>query len=286
MSRGDRILVLGAFSWLGYLLLSELKITSPNCKLAGTTRQLKAGLGEEVELFEVINKASLNNALIAYQPTVIVNFLRGEDENGMLIHKSVIDYSKSNNSYYLYASSALALDGYSNTQLTEEFTAYGVSEYGVFKASCEQELYDAPIKWCVIRFASVQGFVPHKLTRNEFFLQKLISKEKVSVDRGVIQNRMLALLLIQGISKLISFKTEGIIHFGTLDSSEEFHFLKQQAEFFGFSPSLVLPGENRNVNLVTVPSRIFSILGNEFKIEEKDTLEGIVNIPQLQKYRQ
>ena len=281
----DKVLVLGSTSWLGYLLLEELSMKIPQIPLASTIYKNKLYFNFNVKLFDASDLQDCNSILNEFQPTIIVNFLRGEDDNGMLLHKAVINYAEKSEAYYIYASSALALDAYSGIELTENILANGKSDYGLFKAKCEQALYDSTSKWCILRFASVQGWVHHKLTRNENLLKSLSKGEKIIVDSGVFQNRMLANLMIKGIVDLIFYKTEGIIHFGTIDSSDEVDFLHKQAELFGYSSKLIERSTvDRNVNLVCVPNRIFDILGETYRVSEKDTLQSLSKITELKKY--
>jgi dTDP-4-dehydrorhamnose reductase len=281
----NKILILGSSSWLGYLLLEELSLNYPRVEFASTIYKNKFNFDFNVKLYSASKLEDYEAILKDFEPTVIVNFLRGEDDQGMLLHHSLIEYSKNANSYYLYASSALALDGYKDIELTEDVLANGKSEYGLFKANCEQALYDSSINWCVLRFSSVQGWISHKHTRNEIFLLKLSKGQNIIVDRGVYQNRMLANLMIKGIADIIHYKHEGIIHFGTIDSSDELTFLQKQAEIFGYSPKLINSSSvERNVNLVCVPNRIYKLLGDSYKVSEADTLHSLRGISEFKKY--
>jgi dTDP-4-dehydrorhamnose reductase len=282
----NRVLILGSSSWLGYLLIEELHSKFPQIQIAGTVYKNKIDFNFNVKLYHASNLQEYNNLLYDFQPTVIVNFLRGEDEDGMLLHKAIISYTKEVNAYYVYASSVLALDAYTSKELTEDVLANGKSDYGLFKANCEQALYDSKSKWCVLRFASVQGWVNHKLTRNENLLLKMSKGEKITVDAGVYQNRMMANLMVKGIADLINLKTEGIIHFGAMDSSDEVDFLQKQAELFGYSTQLIERSSiERNVNLVCIPNRIFNILGESFRVYEEDTLKRLSDIEAFKKYK-
>lgn len=280
----QKVLVIGASSWLGYLLLKKLHDFSPNLILAGTIHRQEINLNF-VQLVKVGKLGQYEKLLFDFQPTVIVNFLRGENEDGIELHNRIIKYTKKTGGYYVFASSALALDGYTGRALTEDVLAQGKSPYGIFKAGCEQKLYDSSIKWCILRFASAQGWIDHKLTRNEIFLKKLKLGEEIKIDTGVIQNRMLAGIIVDGIVQLIEKKIEGIIHFGTIDSSEEVDFLKKQAELFGYSCNLIKEGKERNANLFTIPSKIYKLLGESYRQSEQDTLNGLLKFPALLKYK-
>ncbi|MGY8908678.1 MAG: hypothetical protein ACKVIG_02285 [Flavobacteriales bacterium] len=281
----NRVLILGSSSWLGYLLIEKLHLKFPLIQIAGTVYKNKIDFNFNVKLYHASNLQEHNSILNDFQPTVIVNFLRGEDEYGMLLHKTIISYTEETNAYYVYASSVLALDAYSGKELTEDILANGKSDYGLFKANCERSLYDSSSKWCVLRFASVQGWINHKLTRNENLFYKLSKGEKITVDTGVFQNRMMANLMVKGIADLINLKVEGIIHFGAIDSSDEVDFMKKQAELFGYSTDMIERSSvERNVNLVCVPNRIFNILGESFRVFEEDTLKSLREIEAFKKY--
>ena len=280
-----RVLVLGASSWLGYLLVQKLDYT--NASVAGTIYRSKIVFPKSIEVFRTENsKDNYKKIIKSFKPTTIINFLRGEDENGFKLHQEIITLSNDFNIHYIYTSSVLALDGYKNTELTESLEAKGESHYGIFKADCERELYNATISLTVLRFSSVQGWAPHKPTRNEVLLRKLNNNIPIKVDKGVMQNRILASLLIEGILDIIVDKVTGIIHFGSLDASEEYSFLKTQATIFGFQPDLVqLNNIDRTINLVTVPYRIFELYGDKYKVIEEDTLQGLLKIEALKQIK-
>jgi dTDP-4-dehydrorhamnose reductase len=271
------VAVLGAASWLGYLLIDQLSAL-PHYQVVGSIYRQQPTFSPTVALFPATSRAAYQAALLKFQPQVVVNFLRGEDDEGFAIHQDIIAYCIANKAHYLYASSALALDAYQNTELTEKLTANSNSPYGVFKANCEKALYESNIDWTILRFSSVQGWVPHKPTRNEIFLKKMFSNEQITVDRGVIQNRMMADVLVAGIVQIIAQGVTGILHFGSTDSSEEYHFLQRVAQLFGYDADMVVAGNTREVNLVTVPSSIFTYLGEKYRLTEQDTLDSLKEI--------
>ena len=275
----NRVLVLGASSWLGYILLQQL--ASKDVKVSGTIFKSNIIFSSNVVIHRIKNIEDYDLIFNSFQPTVIINFLRGEDEQGFQLHQNIIQYCNNNSCHYIYASSALALDAYQNTDLVESLEAKSVSPYGIFKANAERELYDSNISWCVLRFASVQGWVPHKKTRNQVFLEKLKNGTEVLVDQGIVQNRILASLLIEGIIDLMNDKVTGIVHFGAEDDSEEFHFLQNQALAFGFKTDFIKEISPKNVNLVAKPARIYELYGNKYKVSEKDTINGLLEIKEL-----
>ncbi len=279
-----RILILGASSWLGYLLLQNLSLS--NAILAGSICSNDIFLGQSVKKYTISNLITCKEALIDFEPNIVINFLRGENDEGFSIHNEIVKLIARTNGYYMYASSVLALDGYSlGTPLEESLQPKSISAYGQFKAKCELKLLASNINYSIIRFASVQGWVPHKLTRNELFLKKLQQNDKITVDKGVIQNRLSADKLIYGLRALLKRREVGVFHFGTEDHSDEIDFLRRQAKQFGYNPGLIVEGKRRDVNLVAIPNGINQILGNSYKSSEEDTLRDLLLLDGLKIYK-
>ena len=146
----------------------------------------------------------------------------------------------------------------------------------------KKTLYDSTIDWSILRFASVQGWVPHRKTRNQQFLEKLANNVEINVDKGVLQNRILSSLLIQGVVDIIHDKVTGILHFGASDASEEYDFLCRQAECFGYNPASILQTDiDRNVNLVAIPGKMIKLYGKTYLTTEEETLKGLYAIEEL-----
>ncbi len=282
----NKILILGSSSWLGSALLNRLNTSKEDYQLITTVYKNKIELDVDIEIVDAQELKDYQIALETFKPNVIVNFLRGENEKGYDIHRSIIDYCTKEKSHYVYASSVLALDAYDNIDLTEDLLAKSLSEYGIFKGNCEEMLYDSKIDWTVLRFSSLQGYCAHKHTRNEVFLSKLFNGKKIYVDLGVVQNRMFVNDMILIVEKIIERTIKGIIHIGTTDSSDEINFLRKQANLFGYSSDRIQEsGNQRNVNLNCIPSKIHELFGDDFILDEKITLEKINRIKEFDKYR-
>jgi dTDP-4-dehydrorhamnose reductase len=279
--KSEPVLVLGASSWLGYLLTTRL--LQMGYPVVGTYFRNPVVIpGNGLMIQSATDKASVEQIVKDHKPLVIVNFLRGEEELDIDFHKYLIQLSERKQLHYIYASSILALDGQKINILSENIEAMGISPYGAFKARCEQCLYESKIDWTILRFASVQGWVPHKRTRNQKLLEELIKSNEIKVDDGVLQNRMLATLLIEGIVDIIKDKVLGIVHFGTMDFSDELDFLKKQARLFKLDDNLIKSSGNaRNVNLVAVMGKMWDLYGDKYRNFEKDTLTGLSQIKGL-----
>ena len=279
-----KILILGVSSWLGYELVASLARVGHIGAIIGTYHQTAINFPGYVNTIQTRSSSDILHLLEQFQPDVVVNFLRGETESDFALHCQLHQRLRKMQRHYVYASSVLALDGYQDTPLTEILRAKAVSDYGKFKARCEHVFDAADPNWCVLRFASVQGWVPHRRSRNEVFLAKLAQGQSIEVDQGVQQNRMLASLVTDGIAKILSHSLSGIIHFGTVDASDELIFLRKVASSFGHNPALVIAGKERAVNLVAQPERIHRELGPHYYVTEQDTLDGLTHLEGLRKY--
>lgn len=279
----SKILVLGSASWLGSILISKLDRDKFEITATYFNRILDFTEGVKLTKAKSINdyKQILNDDF-----DIIINFLRGEDENGFNIHLEIIDYCKASKAYYSYCSSALALDACTNKDLTEDKLAQANSDYGMFKARCERMLYDSPIDWSIFRFSSLQGYCAHKNIRNEVFLKQLQQNNTVFVDQKVFQNRMYADDAVDIILEVLTNKITGILHLGTTDASDEIDFLRKQARLFGYHADLVMPKKNiRNVNLNCIPERIHQIFPKSRYFTQADTLEKLSGISAYNIYK-
>lgn len=284
-SRPTRFCILGISSWIGSLIAERIHDYISNSIISGSVSRSSITLPDSVSMTRVTKPEELLTIIKDNRPDVLFNFLRGETENDFRIHKEMVSYCLKYNCYYVYASSVLSLDGYNEIELTEDLPAKSISSYGIFKARCEETLLNE--KGCrslILRFASIQGWVSHKETRNQIFLEKMKRGERITVDQGVIQNRLFDRFLVEMILQLVQDKVEGVVHLGTIDASSEFDFLKAHAKIFGWSGKNIIPGKSRNVNLFAKPGRIIGLYGDRFNFTEIETLQSLRKLKSLEKY--
>lgn len=281
----QKMLIMGVSSWLGYLLAHEVYNRSWPVEIVSTVRSTLPTLPQGITPKRIASHEKYDALIDSEKPDLIINLLRGEEKTDLRLHDRIVAYCCNNNAKYVYTSSVLALDGYKATELTEDLPAKSMSPYGIFKGECEQRIQKSRIRHLILRFASVQGWVPHKKTRNQAFLEKVSSGKTVMVDTGVMQNRFFADDLIACILDLVAEDINGVIHIGTEDASSEVDFLRNQAIAFDLSPEQVVEGHSHNVNLVAKPIRLHELFGHRFRRLEADTLAALVRCPGLNKYR-
>lgn len=274
-----RILVLGARSWIGYRL-SEQSISN-DWEFHGTSSsEVPWNFVQHV----ATNPDDFKSLILQIVPDVVVNLLRGEDENGFLCHEVSMDACLQVDAHYLYASSALALDGYGGQELVDSLTAKSISEYGIFKGRCEDAVLAMPrLRGLVLRFSSIHGWSPCRPSRTESLLDKVVAGESINVQAGVVQNRLSDLCLAKCIAKLISNRTVGVVHLGASDSSEEYDFLRRVAVAFGYSGDAIVKSGRRDVNLALTPT-VPEVLGLPLSTEG-ETIEALLTMKELSRFK-
>lgn len=285
-SRPDApVLLLGGRSWIGYRLAQCL--VANNFSVIATTSAdtvwCNKASTESACYIQASNGDHYLAAIHKYRPQIIINLLIGIAENDFSNHVAVAKAAEANGSLYVYTSSALALDDYQGEELVESLPPRSRSDYGKFKGRCENHLATLPdLQSLILRFSSIHGWCPWKVTRTESLLMRLAAGEEITVDRGVIQNRMSDTAFAETVLSLMLSNSSGVAHIGTDDSSEEIAFLRRVATEFGYAPNLVRAGEQRSVNLALVPQLGRHPSGGK---TEADTLVDIVSIAELGKYK-
>jgi dTDP-4-dehydrorhamnose reductase len=277
----DRVLILGARSWVGFRLREALLRLDPCVTVEGTTSIDSVG----GEFIRACSSDEFESLVRLRRPDAVVNLLRGENELDRDIHLRMAAACTDLGLHYVFASSALVLDGYEGAPLSEEMRAKSVTPYGQFKGACESDLVRIGGSWLVLRFASIHGWSPWRPSRTELFLRKVCAGETVVVDRGVLQNRLLDLVLAEAAAQALLDRQQGILHLGAIDNSEEGVFLRRVADAFGQPAQLVVDGPDRNVNLVTEPVRLRALYPGRFERTESQTIDGLLACPHLQHFR-
>ena len=285
------VLILGARSWIGFRLIEAILNQQASAVVQGTTssRSLKSIESGHPDFCSAQTIADFKNIFRQKKYSVVINLLRGEDETGLETHRQMATECFKGGSQYVYASSALALDGYDfNQVLTEDLPAKSVTPYGQFKGACEDYLKDTyPNEdWLVLRFSSIQGWSPWKPSRNEVFLTKLQQSQTVKVSHGIKQNRVYDKIFAQAVAQLFNqSNVRGVFHLGTTDQSDEIDFLQSVAETFGYDKSMVQPEGERKVNLSLRCDRLHQVTANQWLQTEAQTITALFQEPHLNSFK-
>lgn len=287
IAKKEKILILGASSWIGYYVWGSLRRKKIGGSIIGTYNSYQSlGNGEDVwRHFDYHEPEDILEFIKEYKPNIIINLLGGKDEFLADFHVSLVDTLRSKSTWYLFMSSSMVFDGKPDAPHQEDDIASAQSEYGLLKQACEQQIKRNLNSYCICRISATHGFAPNKISRTESLLKRLQAGEKIMVDKGVFQNRLDVSSVADVLTELVRHQPRGTFHIGAVDQSEEDIFLKKIASEFGYNPDQVVSVDSKPKYLTVVPRKIFDIVGNRYKQMEAETIEKIKDIPEFKKYR-
>jgi dTDP-4-dehydrorhamnose reductase len=269
------VLIFGASGWVGrYIAEAFNKL---DVEVVGSYfNQAPALAGSHAFQFDTRDVSALGASIDTYRPAIILNALYSERYDELLnIHKHLTDLTRSQDIHYVYLSSAVAVEK-SNRFHDENELANAMSAYGKLKEESEAYLFSQQDNGVAIRFSATHGFSASSMRRTNAFYRSLKKGEIVSIDTGVLQNRTFIGDLADMIAAVsLRDAIQGICHLGATDYSDEFVFRQKLAAAFGFDPEQVVPGVQKDVNVVTVPGKLYEHFGNTFKIGEDEAISRI-----------
>lgn len=273
------VLVLGCTSWIGFKL--TLKLFEQGYAVSGQSRTINHDMFWLKNQYSIDDPYELESLIERLQPDKIINLLRGEDKKGWDIFRKSVTAP----CYYVYLSSSLALEDYGpDVLLSDDLEPKAQSRYGAFKARCEKYLKSVNRKHLIVRFNSIHGFAPHKVTRTQSFLEKLQSGTNIRVDTGVTQSRLYDEDFIDILLNHINNETTGTLHIASNDATEEIDFLRQLAITFDYSQSAILPGSKRFLANSLLPSKSMFLNHTPYKLDDQVLLSKLKSDMGLNKY--
>ena len=273
------VLVLGCTSWIGFKL--TLKLFEQGYAVSGQSRTINHDMFWLKNQYSIDDPYELESLIERLQPDKIINLLRGEDKKGWDIFRKSVTAP----CYYVYLSSSLALEDYGpDVLLSDDLEPKAQSRYGAFKARCEKYLKSVNRKHLIIRFNSIHGFAPHKVTRTQSFLEKLQSGTNIRVDTGVTQSRLYDEDFIGILLNHINNETTGTLHIASNDATEEIDFLRQLAITFDYTQSAILPGSKRFLANSLLPSKSMFLNHTPYKLDDQVLLSKLKSDMGLNKY--
>lgn len=273
------VLVLGCTSWIGFKL--TLKLFEQGYAVSGQSRTINHDMFWLKNQYSIDDPYELESLIERLQPDKIINLLRGEDKKGWDIFRKSVTAP----CYYVYLSSSLALEDYGpDVLLSDDLEPKAQSRYGAFKGRCEKYLKSVNRKHLIVRFNSIHGFAPHKVTRTQSFLEKLQSGTNIRVDTGVTQSRLYDEDFIDILLNHINNETTGTLHIASNDATEEIDFLRQLAITFDYSQSAILPGSKRFLANSLLPSKSMFLNHTPYKLDDQVLLSKLKSDMGLNKY--
>lgn len=270
--RSRPLLLLGASGWIAHYVLQFLREHHPDVSVIHASRSNPPPGG----VLGVIGK---------FRPRIVLNLSRGETELDFLVHRQLIEAANEVDSAYYFASSFNACDADISSPHLESKQADAESDYGMFKARCEEELIRSSKRYGIFRFSATHGWAPGEIKRTEEFLGKLSAGDCIAVDRGILQNRTAVLDLAGMMVDLMLLGVEGIMHLGSAEPTDEVDFLRMLAVAFGYPADRVREAGNDPTNAFMVPGKLYEHFGDKWKRTDEDTIGWVSQQPELQRYR-
>jgi dTDP-4-dehydrorhamnose reductase len=279
-----KILLLGSSGWVAHYLIPSLQKHISNCKIIGSV--VNNAPEHHIETFKATSKdlEIIDNTFNNLNPDIVINMSRGEDDDSFSLHKYLIDKCNTEDCHYNYFSSFNALDANLTEEHYEDELPNAQTEYGVFKAKCENELTSNSKNHSIFRFGATHGWAPNRLARTETFLEHMLSGESLTIDTGVLQNRLATNHMANMMAAVIEKSGEGVFHFGAMDGSEEIDFLRDLAESFGHPREQIIEGNNNVCNALMIPERTLQLIGKEYEKTEADTIHAVRHMIRLSQY--
>lgn len=279
-----KILILGSSSWIAHYLIPSLKKEFGQCHIVGSILN-----NRPEHLIDTFQASSDQIEVIDEQigklnPDIVINMIRGEDDDGVCLHNYLIEKSNSMGFHYNYFSSFNALDANTENEHYEDEAPNSQTEYGQFKAKCENELYKHGDNFSIFRFGATHGWAPNSQSRTELFLEVMLSGESLTIDRGVLQNRLATNHLANMMAAVLKRDGKGVFHFGASDSSDEVDFLRKLAESFGHPRDQIIEGPTNPCNALMIPERTIKLIGPEYAKSEEDTIVAVSHMIRLAQY--
>ena len=277
--RKHTVLMLGCTSWIGFKL--SLKLFEEGFAVSGQSRTINHDMYWLKNQYAINDPNEMERLIESLQPNIIINLLRGEDNNGWdMFRKSVTAPC-----FYVYLSSSLALEDYGpDVSLCDKLAPKAHSPYGAFKGRCELYLKSVQRKHLIVRFNSIHGCAPNKMTRTQSFLEKLQSGANIEVDTGVVQSRMYDEDFISILLNHIKNETYGTLHIASNSATEEIDFLRQLAAAFNYSQSAIIPGSKRFLANSLVPSKSMLLNHGPYTLDDEVLLSRLKSDIGLVKY--
>ncbi|MBO2533251.1 MAG: hypothetical protein CW342_10260 [Thermoactinomycetaceae bacterium] len=218
-----RLLLFGASGAVGKALVRLLEAENAYT-VHGTCRSNRPPLpAERCHRLDLEDFRKLELLWERIRPDAVVLALRGDYEKQLRFHRAVAELAKGSSCDVWFCSTSAVFDGSAKKPHTEEEAPAPESEYGRFKAACEEMMASVlGSRLRILRFPAVFGRDVPRVTQ---LMERLKRGEIVEYHDNFFANRHTDEMLARQIAFLLRHRPEGIFHLGSLD-------IMSQAEFY------------------------------------------------------
>lgn len=209
-----KILILGASGFIGGALRKRL---ADKYEVYGTCCTQSKDYAEDSRMLhlDVQSVQNLNKMLEIIKPDCIISCLRGDFDRQLALHRQAAQYLKMiPDGRMIFFSSANVFDNASDAPHYEEDMTDAKSEYGRYKAACEEMLSTILKEACtIVRIPAVWGKGCPRI-------KALCTAKTVSACTNIKINLASDIQIADYVQWMLENKRTGIFHIGTTDSMD------------------------------------------------------------------
>lgn len=269
-----KILILGASGFIGNALYKEL---CSYFDTYGTYFNNQVPFSNNKKFFEFDqNTENVDILLNNLRPTIIISALRGNFNEQVHTHLSIIEYIKKNDCKLIFLSSANVFDAFTNYPSYEYDKTLSQSIYGRFKIKIENALLRLPNhKYNILRLPMVFGANSPRVLEIK---NKIEFGEAIEVFPNVVVNATEISKLTQQIHYIINQQKEGVFHLGSNDLTHQHDLITDIAETLGYKNPLLkqVYDSNSDRYLAVLPKD--NLLPKNLQVTIQDSIKASVII--------
>ncbi len=230
-----KILILGASGFIGNALYKEL---CSYFDTYGTYFTKEEPFQNNKKFFEFDQETENVSILLEnLKPTVIISALRGNFNEQVHTHYSIIEYILKHECKLIFISSANVFDAFTNYPSYEYDKTLSQSIYGRFKIKIENALLRLPNhKYNIIRLPMVFGANSPRVLEIK---NKIEFGEAIEVFPNVVVNATEISKVTQQIHYIINQQKQGVFHLGSSDLTHQHDLITDIAETLGYKNPLL-----------------------------------------------
>ena len=270
----DRVLILGGSGLVGTAVIREMD-KDGGFDVFSTYYSHPAGLNPGRDLpLDVEDPESIGRALQIARPGLVVSCLRGDFAKQLEVHQRVAEYLKEHGGRFCFFSTTNVFDNDLSRPHTESDPLDAQTEYGRFKAECEQQLRAALGDGaCILRLPQVWGKDSPRLRA---LLSALRSQAEIVVYPNLFHNTNTDVMIAKQLCYVITHQLAGIFHLAAEDVVNYKTFYAELSAKLGF-PDAVLKEETEEAGIFALLSERSCEFPEALRITNQAVIHDLVS---------
>ncbi len=254
-----RILVFGANGMLGQRVIEFYK-KQKNIELLGSSMEDEPVYkGADYIKCDIAKREALKKTVYDFYPDFIVNAAaftnvdksESERETAWKVNVKAVEYlaetSRVMDVHVIHISSDYIFDGTSGPY-SENATPNPLGYYGRTKLASENELKIGGAIYSILRTNVLYGIAASRPDFVRWVINSVRGGKKIRIVTDQINNPTFIDDLVQGISKIVEYRKQGIYNIGGSEFLSRYEFTMRIADFFKLDKSLISPIVTKELN--------------------------------------